>query len=120
MSKIDVLRKNFDLLKDSFNKSGEDGYKVMSSFKNIIVPMIESSFDEGCEMWVYLLKRYSNEELARPVDYHNLTDYMVESLEFDDAVKVFSRKDDIAEYVFKFERYEDHLHCEWFIRDLHN
>ena len=120
MAKIDVLRKNFELLKDSFNKTDKDGYQVMSSFKNIVIPMIESSFDEGCEMWVYLLKRYSDEELAFPIDYHHLTDDMVESLEFDDAVKVFSRKDDIAEYVFKFDKYDGHLHCEWFIRDLIN
>ena len=120
MAKIDVLRKNFDLLKDSFNKTDNDCYQVMSSFKNIVIPMIESSFDEGCEMWVYLLKRYRNETLASPVDYHHLTDDMVESLEFDDAVKVFSRKDDIAEYVFIYDKYDGHLNCEWFIRDLVN
>ena len=123
MSKVDVLRNNYELLKNVYDRrkvgnKDYDPFLLSSIGQNIIIPMLDISFDEGCEMWEYLLKRYRNEMLADPVDYSKLTDDMVENLNFEMAIKVFTRKEIIAKHVFELDRYENHLHCELFIRDL--
>ena len=82
--------------------------------------MLSLSFDEGCEMWEYMLLRYYDENKAAPVDYNTITDHIVDELSFEIAAKVFSRKEIIAEYVFKNNRYENHLYSERFIGNLIN
>lgn len=115
-SKKSVIKDNFELLKDAF--STKDGYDstLDTLTENVIVPMLELDLNEGCRMWEYLLKHYWGK--ISPVFYHKLADGVVEYADYNALIKAFSINDTICEYVFKLDPYEDHLFCEWFIRDL--
>ena len=123
MSKADILRENFFVLKDKYDdrKCGEidyDPFLLKSLCSNIVIPMLSISFDEGCDMWEYLLKRYSNKTLADDVIYQQLTDNVVEELDYETAFRVFSSREIIADYVFRRDINESHMWCQFFIRDL--
>ena len=116
--KLDVLKENFDILKDSAKRSDDVWSLFFSIGENIIVPMLKLSFEDGCEAWLYMLKRYEKEKKVSDVNYYILTDHMVEILDYQTAEKVFSEYDSIAEYVFKLDRHNSHLYCDRFIGDL--
>ena len=114
-AKIAVLREKFELLKDAFKEEGHDT-TLETLAKKIVAPMIELSFDEGCQMWEYLLKRYYG--CKHPVDYHTITDGILRELEFEIAERVFSENDIICDFVFRLDPYESHLGCDFFMAYL--
>lgn len=67
-------------------------------------------------MWEYLLSHYYG--CIHSVDYHTLTDEVMDHSEYDALVRAFSSNDTICNYVFRLNPYEDHLYGELFIRDL--
>lgn len=61
-------------------------------------------------------KKYLNCKNA--VSYTTITDHIIEYADYNILKKVFRDNENIRIYVFKLDPYENHLHCELFIRDL--
>lgn len=116
IKKATILKEKFDVLKDQYSGDIDDIDVLTTLSQKIIVPMLELDFDVGCSMWEYVLSHYYGK--CYDVCYHHLTDDIVESSETDILAQVFRSNETIKKYVFLLDPYEDHLHCEWFIRDL--
>lgn len=116
IKKATILKEKFDVLKDQYSGDIDDIDVLTTLSQKIIVPMLELDFDVGCSMWEYVLSHYYGK--CYDVCYHHLTDDIVESSETDILAQVFRNNEIIKKYVFLLDPYEDHLHCEWFIRDL--
>lgn len=116
IKKATILKEKFNLLKDQYSGDIDDIDVLTTLSQKIIVPMLELDFDVGCSMWEYVLSHYYGK--CCDVDYSYLTDDIVESSETDILAQVFRSNEIIKKYVFLLDPYEDHLHCEWFIRDL--
>ena len=116
IKKATILKEKFDVLKDQYSGDIDDIDVLTTLSQKIIVPMLELDFDVGCSMWEYVLSHYYGK--CCDVYYSYLTDDIVESSETDILAQVFRSNETIKKYVFLLDPYEDHLHCEWFIRDL--
>ena len=116
IKKATILKEKFDVLKDQYSGDIDDIDVLTTLSQKIIVPMLELDFDVGCSMWEYVLSHYYGK--CCDVYYSYLTDDIVESSETDILAQVFRNNEIIKKYVFLLDPYEDHLHCEWFIRDL--
>ena len=116
IKKATILKEKFNVLKDQYSGDIDDIDVLATLSQKIIVPMLELDFDVGCSMWEYVLSHYYGK--CCDVDYSYLTDDIVESSETDILAQVFRSNEIIKKYVFLLDPYEDHLHCEWFIRDL--
>ena len=116
IKKATILKEKFNVLKDQYSGDIDDIDVLTTLSQKIIVPMLELDFDVGCSMWEYVLSHYYGK--CCDVCYHHLTDDIVESSETDILAQVFRSNATIKKYVFLLDPYEDHLHCEWFIRDL--
>ena len=116
IKKATILKEKFNVLKDQYSGDIDDIDVLATLSQKIIVPMLELDFDVGCSMWEYVLSHYYGK--CCDVYYSYLTDDIVESSETDILAQVFRSNATIKKYVFLLDPYEDHLHCEWFIRDL--
>lgn len=116
IKKATILKEKFNVLKDQYSGDIDDIDVLATLSQKIIVPMLELDFDVGCSMWEYVLSHYYGK--CYDACYHHLTDDIVESSETDILAQVFRSNETIKKYVFLLDPYEDHLHCEWFIRDL--
>lgn len=116
IKKATILKEKFNVLKDQYSGDIDDIDVLTTLSQKIIVPMLELDFDVGCSMWEYVLSHYYGK--CYDACYHHLTDDIVESSETDILAQVFRSNETIKKYVFLLDPYEDHLHCEWFIRDL--
>lgn len=116
IKKATILKEKFNVLKDQYSGDIDDIDVLATLSQKIIVPMLELDFDVGCSMWEYVLSHYYGK--CCDVYYSYLTDDIVESSETDVLAQVFRNNETIKKYVFLLDPYEDHLHCEWFIRDL--
>ena len=116
IKKATILKEKFNVLKDQYSGDIDDIDVLTTLSQKIIVPMLELDFDVGCSMWEYVLSHYYGK--CCDVYYSYLTDDIVESSETDILAQVFRSNATIKKYVFLLDPYEDHLHCEWFIRDL--
>ena len=116
IKKATILKEKFNVLKDQYSGDIDDIDVLATLSQKIIVPMLELDFDVGCSMWEYVLSHYYGKCCG--VYYSYLTDDIVESSETDILAQVFRSNEIIKKYVFLLDPYEDHLHCEWFIRDL--
>lgn len=115
--KISILSQKFELLKDTYVKEDSDTHDVFNSIvDNIIVPLLSIDSELACNMWHYMLKKYIN--CTFPVDYHKLTDLVIDKSNTEDLIFVFKNHSEIVQYVFENDPYESHLYAEWFIRDL--
>lgn len=116
VKKTAVLKERFDILKDKYSEKSGNSSVLETLSEKIIVPMLELDFDEGCKMWKYALLHYYGK--CYPVYYHTLTDGIVGNSDTKTLAKVFRENDTIKKHVFLLDPYENHLYCEWFIRDL--
>ena len=77
INKLNTLKKNFDLLKDKYNPRDETmDFYLLSIGENIIIPMLELSLEDGCDAWLYLLKKYYLRKDIAPVFFNELTDHV--------------------------------------------
>ena len=116
IKKAAALREKFEILKDQYSEKDKNSTVFRTLATKIIVPMLELDFDAGCKMWEYVLLRYFGE--CPPVYYHTFTDGIVELSQARVLAKVFHNNETIKQHVFLLDPYENHLNCEWFIRDL--
>lgn len=113
--KIAVLKEKFEILKDKY--IGENAFNTqLTIVEKIIVPMLKSDYNEGVRMWEYMLKRYINCE--QPVDYTNLTDYIVGITDEQILRRAFSDNETVRDHVFRLDPYENHFNCALFLRNL--
>ena len=126
MSKINVLRKNFNVLKDAYTWTkqsretgiGNNDYNILCNLsQDIIAPMLELSFDEGCQMWEYELRRFCNDKMFE-VDCTHFTNDMFECVDLDVMTKVLSRNTEIKRLIFEEDRYDSHYKEADFIARL--
>lgn len=113
--KVGMLVQRFEMLKDSYSGESMDS-TLRTIAEKIISPMLELDLDKGIAMWEYVLTRYYNK--CRPVFYHSLTDYVVESSDVQALIAVFQKSDIIKKYVFVLDSYGNHLYSEWFVAEL--
>lgn len=98
-------------------KGNDDIHILRALSQDIIAPMLALSFDEGCQMWTYELKRFCNDKMCA-VDCVNFTDDMFEYVEPSILIKVFSRNTEIRKLVFEEDRYGRHDRESAFIAEL--
>ena len=113
--KVGILVQRFEMLKDSYSGESMDStFRTIA--EKIIAPMLELDLDKGIEMWEYVLTRHYNK--CRPVDYHTLTNCVVESSNVHALISAFQKSKIIKKHVFLLDPYENHLDSEWFVGDL--
>lgn len=114
--KIERIEKIFDSLKDTDLNEMDGDSEVYSITERAIAPMLSIDNKRGQQMWQYVLDRnYGN---CHPVDFHVLTDHVIECAETGALIRVFKENKNIREYVYLLNPYENHLNGEWFIRDI--
>lgn len=59
--RITILSKKFELLKVTYVKENNDkGSIFYSIIKGIIIPILNLDIDLVCDMWIYMLKKYTD------------------------------------------------------------
>ncbi len=119
MAKIDkteMLTTRFESLKDKVKLPEDDGELLFTLAEKVIIPMLELDIDQGIAMWEYLLTKYHNR--VAPYCYHCITDHILECGDENYVLLALKTSKTIREYVFLLDPYENHLHGEWFIRDI--
>lgn len=113
--KAAVLKEKFEILKDNYIDSN-NFHTQLTIVEKIVIPMLEADYEEGVRMWEYLLAKYIDCEHS--VDYTYLTDHLVGRCDQKILRKVFFENENIRNYVFKLDPYENHLACALFVCDL--
>ena len=118
--RLSALLERFEILKDTVdlkeNSNVETDSIISTLTEKIIAPVLSIDNDTGCKLWEYVLKKYYDH--VHPVDFTHLAELVIDNAEYSALVEAFSKNDCICKYVFKLDPYENHLSCEWFIRDL--
>ena len=116
-SKMSVLKKNFERLKDSYHRNDPENFGLVHSLaENIIAPALNISNSEGREMWECLLKK--NIRIMHNVDYHVLVDRVIETADYSAVEQAFSESDIICKYACQYNPYERHYDTDKFIAEL--
>lgn len=101
-----------------------DFMEITNNFETLInkvIPaMLAIDTSTGVKMWQYLLNTYYLK--CAPVAYKCLTDDAIK--QFEDKIgvqalkEILMQNENIRHKIYMLDPYENHLYCEWFIRDL--